>query len=233
MAMTIPGCRSVETASFWTRSNLVVDGFLLAQGGAAALLGLVGLRFVPMCLLAIGWKVGEYLVKACAPLSLVPSQTSLRPALLDLAVLMGGWLLGRLVRFLVRRRRTGLADSSLDLGAEVDFAPAARRRPRDPPPLREPPGQIPADLVSASAERSWTTPGAIVLELDEREAEALRAALDSRLTDLRRIADKPSPGNVRDEIWQTIATLESLLAHLPAGHLYDRGPAWSQSGHRL
>jgi hypothetical protein len=229
MAWRVPGCRPLETASLFTSKNLIVDGVLLAEGGVALFLGLCGMRFVPMVLLTVAWKVGEYLVKACAPLSLVAVQSSLRPALGDLAVVAGAWIAGRLVRHVVRRRREAaeLGVSSLDL-RPADPEPGPWRRGYVP---LEQPGQVPAAL--AQAERSWTTPGAIVLELDDREAEALRAALDSRLADLRRVADRPSPGSVRDEIWQTIATLESLLAHLPAGHLYERGPAWSQSGHRL
>jgi hypothetical protein len=235
MALRVPGCRSVETAALWTSKNLIVDGVLLAEGGVAALLGLLGLRFVPMALLALGWKIGEFVVKACAPLSLVPVQSALRPAAGDFAVLMGGWVLGRLVRVLMRRRRALGTESSFELGASMDdVAALSVDAPPHPGGRRPPavPGRVPSSNLSA--ERSWTTPGAIVLELDDREAEALRAALDSRLTDLRRVADRPSPGGVRDEIWQTIATLESLLAHLPAAHLYERATSgWSPSGHRL
>src|SRR3954466_4354248 len=116
MALRVPGCRSVETAALWTSKNLIVDGVLLAEGGIAALLGLLGLRFVPMVLLAVGWKIGEFVVKACAPVSLVPVQAALRPALGDFAVLMGGWLLGRVVRRVLRRRKPLGTDSMLELG---------------------------------------------------------------------------------------------------------------------
>jgi hypothetical protein len=201
---------------------VVVDGVLLAEGGIGAVLGLVGLRFVPMVLLALGWKIGEYLVKACAPLSLAPTQAALRPALADLAVLMGSWLLGRLVRWMVRRRqRAGRVE--LDPGLSVDLPPVAAWQSNPWPGDEAEP--------APPAERSWTTPGAIVLELEDREADTLRGAIDSRLEDLRRVADRPSPQGVRDEIWQTIASLESMLARLPAAHLYKRQA--SSSGHRL
>ncbi len=227
MAFRIPGCRAIETASLWTTRGVVVDGVFLAEGGVAALLGLCGLRLVPMVILSAGWKIGEYVVKACAPLSLGAAQAALRPALGDLAVLLGGWMVGRIVRALTRRRersRLTLEPGEISLVAEID--PRARSYA-----FRESPGQVPSSMFSG--ERSWTTPGALVLELEDREAEALRAAIDSRLEDLRRVADRPAPGATRDELWQTIATLESVLARLPAGHLYDRAAAWSQSGHRL
>jgi hypothetical protein len=135
----------------------------------------------------------------------------------------GGWLLGRLVRALVQRRRRAALEP--DPGLSVDAGPS-------PWQSGQRSGAQPREV--AEAERSWTTPGAIVLELEDREADALRAAIDGRLEDLRRVADKPSPHGVRDEIWQTIATLESMLARLPAAHLYERRvPTWSQSGHRL
>jgi hypothetical protein len=230
MPFRVPMCRPLETAGFWTSRNLIVDGVLLAEGGAGALLGLCGLRFVPMALLAVGWKVGEYLVKACAPLSVVPAGAALRPAFADLAVVMGAWVLGRLARWAVqRRRRESLAH--IEPGLSVD----------EPSPWqsRQWPGAEPRQVVGP--ERSWTTPGAIVLELEDNEADALRAAIDSRLEDLRRVADRPSPGGVRDEIWQTVATLEAILARLPAAHLYGSsdsreraaGSSWSRSGHRL
>jgi hypothetical protein len=236
MALRVPGCRSLETAALWTGKNFIVDGVLLAEGGIAALLGLLGLRFVPMALLALGWKFGEYVVKACAPLSLISAQAALRPALGDFAVLMGGWALGRVVRRMLRRRRPLGTDSLLELGPMDSGVDDAGEPPPPPRPTGRRPARTPGRVPSASmsSERSWTTPGSIVLELDDREAEALRAALDSRLSDLRRVADRPGPGGVRDEIWQTIATLESLLAHLPAAHLYERATGgWSPSGHRL
>jgi hypothetical protein len=229
MAFRIPGCRPLETASLFANEKVLVDGVLLAEGGAAALLGLLGLRFVPMALLTVGWKIGEYAVKACGPLSLFggTAPAGMRPALGDVAVLLGAWLVGRIARWVMRRRREAAlpTTSSLDITVEPPTPPRpTRHHPR--------PARPPSASSSLSVERSWTTPGSIVLELDEREAEALRAAIDGRLSDLRRVADRPAAGGVRDEIWQTIATLESLLAHLPASHLYDKSGGWSPSGHR-
>jgi len=113
MPLRIASCRALDTATLWTSRNVVVDPVLLAEGGAGALLGLCGLRIVPMALLALTWKVGEYLFKACAPLTLVPAQPTLRPALADLAVVMGAWLVGRLVRWIARRRKQPRRSSTL------------------------------------------------------------------------------------------------------------------------
>jgi hypothetical protein len=223
MTLRIPSCRALDTATLWTSKNVIVDPVLLAEGGAGALLGLCGLRIVPMALLALAAKVGEYLFKACAPLTLAPTQATLRPALADLAVVMGAWILGRLVRWIARRRKQRPA--FVEPGLSVDLEPAGR-------PARQ---ALAPDERAASGERSWTSPGAIVLELEDRETQALCGAIDSRLEDLRRVADRPAPHGVRDDIWQTIATLEAVLARLPAAHLYDRRTvsSGSRSGRQL
>jgi hypothetical protein len=210
MPLRIPSCRPVDAAALWASRTAILDPVLLAEGGAGVLLGLCGLRIVPMALLVLAGKVGEYLFKACAPLSVAPTQGVLRPALADLAVVMGGWLLGRVARWVSRRRKRRPA--ALEPGLSVDLDPPGWQAKLAPDP----------DAREISGDRSWTTPGAVVLELEDRETAALCAAIDSRLEDLRRVADRPAPHGVRDEIWQTIATLEAVLARLPAGHLYDR-----------
>src|SRR3954454_14786416 len=127
MAFRIPGCRAVETASFWSARGVVVDGVFLAEGGVAALLGLCGLRLVPMLILSAGWKIGEYVVKACAPLSLGAAQSTLRPALGARAVLLGGWVVRRIIRPLAPPRGpSGLTLEPGEISLVTEIDPRAR-----------------------------------------------------------------------------------------------------------
>jgi hypothetical protein len=234
MQVRLPFCRVPEPlAASLEAGRHIVDAISLAQATGGVLLGLLGLRFLPMLLLAAGWEVAEYLVKACAPLSFVASiQGALRPALGDVGMMMGGWLLGRVVRWarLRRQSRLGLDQDLLDaepaLSGEQALVPVRRRRRDDAPApafFRAPASAQSADFFAAAddefvevtTERSGVEPAGLHLELSDDEAEALRSALTARLAEMQREAERSVRQGFRYDLWETTGVLESLLARLP------------------
>jgi len=107
-------CHSVEqpTAGPGDINHAFVDVFSLVHLAGGLVMGALGLRFLPMLVLAVGWEVVEHILKDCIPRVFVhPSQDTLLNASGDVLVSLLGWLLGRGLRaaaFAYRRgARTG------------------------------------------------------------------------------------------------------------------------------
>jgi hypothetical protein len=186
-------CRGAgPLTSLWGTRAVVLDGVGIGHATAGVVLGLLGVRAVPMALVVVGWEALEYGLTACAPVSfLQPLSTYLRPSGGALFLLVAGWLAGRLGHWLVRRQREA------DIYA-MDELPSNSSAiwPRRPEPV--------ADAVYE--DQFWG--GSAQLHLDDHETDELRAALSYRLAELRRAGDS--------EQWERIGVLESLLARLPA-----------------
>jgi hypothetical protein len=109
-------------ASLWaTVSQVRIDEVAYAQGAAGALLGLLGLRFVPMLFLVVGWEAAEYTLLTWGPPVVVDAiRGVLRPALSDVAATFAPWIVGRLVHGFIQRRRRAALFSGFDLRVEDD-----------------------------------------------------------------------------------------------------------------
>jgi hypothetical protein len=193
-------CRELQLswAGLWS-GPLTFDGTAVVQAVAGMLLGVARVRLVPIILLAVGWEVAEALVDSCAPLGfLAPVRELLRPAPGDVLSTLGGWMLGRLVRWSDRRRSEARLLATAE--AEADEAWQNVVATALPPPSM-------ADIPAVE--------GGTQLELDDEEAAVLRGAVDARLTDLKRASQDPERRGFSAELWERIGVLESLLARLP------------------
>jgi hypothetical protein len=101
-------CRGVAqpTAAPGTINHALFDRFALVHMAGGLVLGMLGLRFVPLLILAVGWEVAEHVLKDCIPHAFVhPSQDTLRNAAGDVFVTLVGWVVGRAARTTARLLR--------------------------------------------------------------------------------------------------------------------------------
>jgi hypothetical protein len=226
MATRLPLCSGDLASSLSAMRHVTLDGVSIAQAVAGVLFGIFGLPLFPMLLLVAAWQVGAYFV-ACG--SLLPAlHEVLRPSFGDAAFVLGGWMLGRLLRAIDRRRseRRLIAEgqAAADDAWRLERASAHREAavfeslatPDYPSaPNYEAASNYPSDYAEVpTPPESTIVDPATMLELDDHEASALRGALNARLAELRRNTDDRR--NVSGDSWSAIGTLEDLLARLPA-----------------
>jgi hypothetical protein len=126
--MRLPLCRAAgqPTAAPGTVNNGLIDTFTLVHAAGGFFFGALGLGFLPMLLLAVGWEVAEHLLKDCIPNSFVhPTQDTIRNAASDVVVALVGWALGRVSRAVAVLLRAG----------RRQHAASARFPGEDPRPL--------------------------------------------------------------------------------------------------
>ena len=94
-------------SALWsTVSQIRFDAVAWAGTGAGALLGLMGIRFLPMLFLVLAWEAGAYALMTWGPPAILEYTRGLvRPALSDAGFIFAGWIAGRLVHALIKRRR--------------------------------------------------------------------------------------------------------------------------------
>src|SRR5207237_6787406 len=75
-------------------NHAFVDVFSLVHLAGGVVMGALGLRFLPMLVLAVGWELAEHILKDCIPRVFVhPSQDTLLNSTGDVLVSLLGWLL--------------------------------------------------------------------------------------------------------------------------------------------
>jgi hypothetical protein len=198
MAGGLDICRgAAPLESLWQSRPVVLDGVGLGHATAGVLLGLTGLRVVPMVMLAVSWQLIEYAVRSCGPASFLGGLAEvMRPWGGYLLLMMIGWSVGRLGHWLVRRRREAALFGEDELPSN-----SSAIWPRRPEPVDE------SAYFDDELTRNFFA-GSAQLELDDRETDELRAALSHRLAQLR--------SSQAPDAWEHIGTLETLLARLPA-----------------
>jgi hypothetical protein len=183
--------------SLWQSRPVVLDGVGIGHAMVGVVLGLTGLRVVPMVMLAVGWQLVEYGARSCAPAGFLgPLAELMRPWGGYLLLMMIGWSVGRLGHWLVRRRREAALLGGDDLPSN-----SSAMWPRRPEPVDD------SAYFDDELTRNFFA-GSAQLELDDRETDELRAAVSHRLAQLR---SSQSP-----DAWEHIGVLENVLARLPA-----------------
>jgi hypothetical protein len=198
-------CRgAAPLSSLWAARPVELDGIGMGHAAAGLLLGLVGLRVVPMVMLGLAWEGLQYVARWCAPASLLgPLADYLRPWGGYFFLMMLGWSVGRLVHWALRRRREAalLAEDPLP----TDSSALWPRRPEAVADSAYDSGYGASDLDDELTRNFFG--GAAHLDLDDHEADELRAALAHRLAQLRNVQGP--------DVWDHIGVLENLLARLP------------------
>jgi hypothetical protein len=105
-------CRSVvqPVAAPGAVNHGAYDLFSLVHVAMGLFFGALGMRFLPMLLLAVGWEVAEHVLKDCIPNVFVhPTQDTVITSTGDVLFALAGWALSRAatVAWRTRRPRTG------------------------------------------------------------------------------------------------------------------------------